>query len=73
MLEKIIETRIMIRKSDGWIFADYVWNEDQTEADLDLNGSTKILIGLMIMVPVEQWNIVFQMKFNVSFVIKQNL
>ena len=38
---KIIETRIMIRKSDGWIFADYVWNEEQTEAHLDLNGSTK--------------------------------
>lgn len=38
---KIIETRIMIRKSDGWIFADYVWNDEQTEAYLDLNGSTK--------------------------------
>jgi hypothetical protein len=22
---RIIETRIMIRKSDGWIFADYIW------------------------------------------------
>ena len=38
---KIIETRIMIRKSDGWIFADYVWNEEQTEAYLDLNSSVK--------------------------------
>ena len=38
---KIIETRIMIRKSDGWIFANYVWNDEQTEAYLDLNGSTK--------------------------------
>lgn len=38
---KIIETRIMIRKSTGWIFADYVWNDEQTEATLDLNGSTK--------------------------------
>ena len=38
---KIIETRIMIRKSDGWIFADYAWNDEQTEAYLDLNGSTK--------------------------------
>ena len=36
---RIIETRIMIRKSTGWIFADYVWNEDQTEAFLDLEGS----------------------------------
>lgn len=36
---KIIETRIMIRKSTGWIFANYVWNNEQTEAFLDLNGS----------------------------------
>jgi hypothetical protein len=36
---RIIETRIMIRKSNGWIFAEYVWNAEQTEAYLDLNGS----------------------------------
>lgn len=36
---RIIETRIMIRKSTGWIFANYVWNTAQTEATLDLNGS----------------------------------
>ncbi|MFN7014903.1 MAG: hypothetical protein ACK4ON_11605, partial [Bacteroidia bacterium] len=36
---KIIETRIMIRKDSGWIFADYVWNAEQTEAFLDLAGS----------------------------------
>lgn len=36
---RIIETRIMIRKQSGWIFADYVWNDAQTEAYLDLNGS----------------------------------
>lgn len=36
---RIIETRIMIRKESGWIFANYVWNEGQTEAFLDLNGS----------------------------------
>lgn len=38
---KIIETRIMIRKASGWIYANYVWNDEQTEAFLDLNGSTK--------------------------------
>jgi uncharacterized repeat protein (TIGR03806 family) len=38
---KIIETRIMIRKAEGWIFADYVWNDDQTEAYMDLNSSVK--------------------------------
>lgn len=36
---KIIETRLMIRKADGWIFAEYLWNNDQTEAYLDMNGS----------------------------------
>ena len=36
---KLIETRLMIKKEEGWIFANYVWNEDQTEASLDLNGS----------------------------------
>jgi uncharacterized repeat protein (TIGR03806 family) len=36
---KILETRIMIRKSSGWIFAEYVWNDEQTEAYLDMDGS----------------------------------
>jgi uncharacterized repeat protein (TIGR03806 family) len=36
---RIIESRIMIRKADGWIFAEYVWNAEQTEAFLDLGGS----------------------------------
>jgi len=38
---KIIETRLMIRKESGWIFAHYIWNDDQTEAYLDMNGSQK--------------------------------
>jgi uncharacterized repeat protein (TIGR03806 family) len=36
---RIIETRLMIRKVSGWIFAEYVWNNEQTEAFLDMNGS----------------------------------
>ncbi|HTO16035.1 MAG TPA: hypothetical protein VLZ83_09695 [Edaphocola sp.] len=40
---RIIETRLMIMKEEGWVFAEYVWNEDQTEAFLDMNGSnTKV-------------------------------
>lgn len=31
---KIIETRLMIKKSSGWIFAEYLWNDTQTEAEL---------------------------------------
>lgn len=45
-LTKIIETRLMIRKSDGWKFYEYLWNDAQTDADLVsgvafTNGSTK--------------------------------
>ncbi len=36
---KILETRIMINKPEGWVFANYVWNDDQDEAVLDMNGS----------------------------------
>ncbi|HEU0137100.1 MAG TPA: hypothetical protein VFQ50_07400, partial [Flavobacterium sp.] len=36
---RIVETRIMIRKATGWIFANYVWNDEQTEAFYDLAGS----------------------------------
>ena len=37
---RIIETRIMIRKPEGWIFAEYVWNEEQTDAFLTTQGGT---------------------------------
>lgn len=40
---KIIETRLMIRKSDGWIFAEYVWNDEQTEAYLQVQNTTRTL------------------------------
>ncbi len=36
---RIIETRVMIRKESGWIFADYIWNADQTEAFYSVAGS----------------------------------
>lgn len=35
----IIETRLMIKQTGGWIFAEYFWNEDQTEAYLDTTGN----------------------------------
>ncbi|MEO5777832.1 MAG: hypothetical protein ABIQ27_13080 [Flavobacterium sp.] len=43
---KLIETRLMVRKSDGWKFYEYLWNDAQTDADLVsgldfTNGSTK--------------------------------
>lgn len=36
---KILETRLQIRKEEGWVFANYKWNDNQTEAVFDLNGS----------------------------------
>lgn len=36
---RIIETRLMIRQNEGWIFAEYVWNDEQTEAFLTTAGS----------------------------------
>jgi uncharacterized repeat protein (TIGR03806 family) len=38
---RIIETRVMIKKESGWIFAEYVWNDQQTEATLQMDGSFK--------------------------------
>jgi uncharacterized repeat protein (TIGR03806 family) len=32
---KIIETRVMVKTQNGWDFAEYVWNEAQTEASLE--------------------------------------
>ncbi|MFT6798567.1 MAG: putative repeat protein (TIGR03806 family) [Nonlabens sp.] len=39
MTTRIIETRLLFKKESGWEFADYIWNDNQTEASLDLNGS----------------------------------
>jgi uncharacterized repeat protein (TIGR03806 family) len=35
---KILETRLMIRMPNEWIFAEYIWNDEQTEAYYDMNG-----------------------------------
>ncbi len=36
---KILETRLMYKKEDGWHFAKYVWNDEQTEATFSNEGS----------------------------------
>jgi len=38
---KIIETRLMIKKESGWIFAEYIWNNEQTEALLTTQSTTR--------------------------------
>src|SRR5690554_3217967 len=36
---RLIETRLMFRKNGEWEFANYVWNDDQTDAVFDNDGS----------------------------------
>ncbi len=36
---RIIETRMLFKRNDQWEYANYLWNEEQTDAALDLNGS----------------------------------
>ncbi|MBL4664156.1 MAG: cadherin-like domain-containing protein [Flavobacteriaceae bacterium] len=36
---QIIETRLLIKKEDGWVLANYIWNEGQNEAFLDATGN----------------------------------
>jgi uncharacterized repeat protein (TIGR03806 family) len=36
--KKILETRLIIKKNDTYVFANYIWNDDQTEAVLNNNG-----------------------------------
>lgn len=37
-ITRLLETRLMLRKTTGWQFANYIWNEEQTDAYLDLSG-----------------------------------
>jgi uncharacterized repeat protein (TIGR03806 family) len=37
---KIIETRLLIKEKDQWIALPYIWNEEQTEAFLEITGGT---------------------------------
>lgn len=44
--ENLIETRLLIKRSTGWIALPYVWNKEKTDATLDTNGeavSTSII------------------------------
>ena len=38
-VRKIVETRLIYKKDGAWLFADYTWNEEQTEAVFSLSGS----------------------------------
>ncbi|MFN4145273.1 MAG: SO2930 family diheme c-type cytochrome [Runella sp.] len=38
---QLIETRLLLHEPDGWKALEYVWNDDQTEAYLEVAGDTK--------------------------------
>jgi len=40
---RLVETRVLVRRADGWTVLPYVWNADQSEADLERTGDEKAL------------------------------
>ena len=38
---RLIETRVLLHRADGWVALPYVWNEEQTEATLALAGARR--------------------------------
>ncbi len=38
---KIIETRLMLHRADGWVALPYVWKDDGSDAELKLGGARK--------------------------------
>lgn len=41
---RLIETRVLLHRADGWLALPYLWNEDQTEARLALAGARVDLV-----------------------------
>jgi uncharacterized repeat protein (TIGR03806 family) len=40
---RLIETRLLVRREDGWVALPYVWNEEQTDAELARTGDERPL------------------------------
>jgi uncharacterized repeat protein (TIGR03806 family) len=40
---KLVETRLLVRRADGWVALPYVWNDAQTEATLARTGDQHAL------------------------------
>ncbi|MEZ5897006.1 MAG: SO2930 family diheme c-type cytochrome [Parvularculaceae bacterium] len=41
---RLVETRLLVRRADGWVAIPYVWNDDQTDAVLRRTGEVAPLI-----------------------------
>jgi uncharacterized repeat protein (TIGR03806 family) len=38
---RIIETRLLVHRNEGWDAVEYIWNDEQTEAHLEVAGDLK--------------------------------
>ena len=38
---RIIETRLLVHRTEGWDALDYIWNDEQTDAHIDVAGDIK--------------------------------
>jgi uncharacterized repeat protein (TIGR03806 family) len=38
---RLVETRLLVHKADGWVGLPYVWNDQQTEAKFRVAGATR--------------------------------
>lgn len=38
---RLIETRLLVHRAEGWVAIPYIWNDEQTEALLHRTGATK--------------------------------
>lgn len=45
---RLVETRLLVRRKDGWLALPYVWNEAQTQATLKRGGE---LVALTLVAP----------------------
>lgn len=39
--KNIVETRLLVKETDEWKALTYIWNEEQTDADLEITGDEK--------------------------------
>ena len=44
--EDMLETRLLVHQADGWVGLPYVWNADNTDAELKLVGATLDVAGI---------------------------
>ncbi|WP_223860365.1 SO2930 family diheme c-type cytochrome [Spirosoma validum] len=40
---RLMETRLLVHQAEGWKAFDYVWNDEQTDAVLEVAGDTKMV------------------------------